>query len=266
MSLPDGRAPASRRKALIVGFVGLALALLLQALFVDGFSAAQRSASPLGVVAGIFAMLGLLGGLLIWSERIDPGAALAALGLAGSFLRGLVLAVLMILPALVGLLIFTKLDRLADDLWFNARAMPGFLLAMTLGAGFMEELAFRGFFFRQLRDGARYSFWIAALVTSALFGLVHVPGRLGMPLWDLLASVGVVICGGYFYCWLYEQWNRNLWLVICLHAVQNLMIWSLLVGGILEGWSWLVVLHAALFLWGWLLTRYRDRLIPWLAS
>src|SRR4051812_33495015 len=62
----------------------------------------------------------------------------------------------------------------------NRAALPGTLLAVTIGAGFGEETLFRGFLFAQLRKvigrGVAASIGIVA-VTSAWFALAHYPGQ-----------------------------------------------------------------------------------------
>lgn len=74
-----------------------------------------------------------------------------------------------------------------------------------------EELVFRGFLFRSLRNWR--GFWPAALITGALFGAVH---GASAPAVDLLplAFLGVLLCAIY-------QWSGSLYPCIALHAINN---------------------------------------------
>jgi uncharacterized protein len=78
----------------------------------------------------------------------------------------------------------------------------------------VEELLFRGFIFRAIRDVA--GTWIAVAVSAALFGLLHAanPGSM------LFSSVAIALEAGVLLAVAYAATNR-LWLPIGIHAGWN---------------------------------------------
>jgi membrane protease YdiL (CAAX protease family) len=83
-----------------------------------------------------------------------------------------------------------------------------FLLVGILGPLY-EETLFRGFFFSWMRN--RWSFWPAAIFSSALFGIFH----LNIPQGVSAFILGLALA------WLFEK-SRSLWPSIMLHVVTNL--------------------------------------------
>ena len=81
-------------------------------------------------------------------------------------------------------------------------------------APFVEELFFRGFFYRALRS--RYSIAAAAIVDGTIFGLIHFSfeGAEGLLILPPLALLGVI------FCLVYER-TKSLWAVIGMHAFNN---------------------------------------------
>lgn len=99
----------------------------------------------------------------------------------------------------------------------NAAALPGALYLILIGAGFGEEIFFRGFLFERLGRllGARWPAKAATvLVTSLWFGLDHlqVQGLAGM---EQALIVGLV------FGTIYAVTGR-LWLLIAAHAAFDL--------------------------------------------
>ena len=80
------------------------------------------------------------------------------------------------------------------------------LLAVFSGVG--EEVFFRGFIFAGFRQ--RYGWQKAALISSAIFGVLHLQ-LLAIPLLSLL---------GYIFAYLYHRTN-SIWLPILLHFLVN---------------------------------------------
>ena len=102
----------------------------------------------------------------------------------------------------------------------------GRLFYGTVQAGFFEEWLFRAFAFGLLVQLARMRLWPAAMLTGAIFGLVHLRGYTPTALaeqWGGLVFIGV---GGAMYAWLFWRWRWNLWVVIGLHTFMNLW-WEL---------------------------------------
>jgi hypothetical protein len=100
--------------------------------------------------------------------------------------------------------------------------VPALSVGLSLGliGPFAEELLFRGFLFRQARDWAGLPFWIAATLSSLLFGIGH--WSQGDTLATSLQAGAVSFVGGVLFCWLVERWG-SLWPAILLHAGMDLL-------------------------------------------
>jgi len=98
-------------------------------------------------------------------------------------------------------------------------------------APFVEELFFRGFFYRALRT--RYPIVLAALVNGVIFGLIHFgfDGADGLLILPPLAFLGVI------FCLVYEK-TKSLWSVVGMHAFNNTVAFSAQVD---DGWKMAVV-------------------------
>jgi membrane protease YdiL (CAAX protease family) len=119
--------------------------------------------------------------------------------------------------ALVVIGLTVAIAALAGDFHLVAWQGFGWGVAMTacsaLFAGMVEEIVMRGLLFRFLEIAAGR--WIALLVTSSLFGLIH----LANPDAGVMAAIGTGAMGmllgaGYLA-------TRRLWLPIALHAGWN---------------------------------------------
>jgi membrane protease YdiL (CAAX protease family) len=87
-------------------------------------------------------------------------------------------------------------------------------LAVSVGAGVVEELLFRGVIFRIIE--ASLGTWIALVISAALFGLVH----LGNPNASWLAAAAISLEAGIMLAAAYVL-TRRLWLPIGIHAAWN---------------------------------------------
>jgi membrane protease YdiL (CAAX protease family) len=96
----------------------------------------------------------------------------------------------------------------------------GALLVIVV-APVCEEIFFRGFLFRVLRN--RVSFWIAAAIDGVLFGLVH----------GVNAAFPVLVVLGIILCWVYER-SGTLFATIAIHATNNVIAYG---GTTHHGWA-----------------------------
>ena len=104
----------------------------------------------------------------------------------------------------------TELPRTQDLFRFGDSPIDIFLLALlvTIAAPLAEETFFRGFLLQGL--ARRFSFWPAAVLTSAAFALAHVWWQLYLPIFVL----------GLAFAWLFWR-TGSLWAPIAAHATIN---------------------------------------------
>jgi membrane protease YdiL (CAAX protease family) len=81
-------------------------------------------------------------------------------------------------------------------------------------APFVEELFFRGFFYRALRT--RYPIALAATIDGLVFGLIHFNFEGA----DALLILPPLVFLGVIFCLVYEK-TKSLWAVIGMHAFNN---------------------------------------------
>jgi len=164
--------------------------------------------------AGSAALLGVRRRGLTWAEfglrPFNPAWLLAALALAAAILplRGLAAYAAEALRGTNSNDIQLRMDLIAPS-----GPLPLNFVVTLLGAGVLapiaEELYFRGLIFRWFR--ARFNFWVAVVVSSAIFAAGHAD------------SVGVVASSfvlGLLLAAVYDR-SRSLWLSIAIHAVNN---------------------------------------------
>jgi membrane protease YdiL (CAAX protease family) len=124
-----------------------------------------------------------------------------------------------------GAVFHAKEEKLLETLGANESTLLLLLSALLtcVIAPIGEEFLFRGFIFTALRNwrGA----WTAAVITGALFGLVHVGSA---PALDLVPLAGL----GFGLCLLYRA-TGSLYPCIAAHALNNSLAF-----GSLENWSW----------------------------
>ncbi len=114
-----------------------------------------------------------------------------------------------------------KLDtEQTQDLGFTATATNNELILIFISLvvlpPLIEEIIVRGFLFSGLRS--KLSFWVAAVISSGLFGLAHLlGGENGSAIW--IATIDTFILGMAL-AYLREK-TGSLWAPIGLHALKN---------------------------------------------
>lgn len=137
--------------------------------------------------------------------RLVPAAGLVALTLVGFYAVSAAWTVLVDPQA--------EQDTLAA---LGADETPALLVASAIlvvaVAPLAEELFFRGFFYRALRN--RLSVPAAVTAVSLLFGAIHYTGPRTLALLPMLALLSAL------FCLLYER-TGSLWPAVALHTVNN---------------------------------------------
>ncbi|MEF9962658.1 MAG: type II CAAX endopeptidase family protein [Erysipelotrichaceae bacterium] len=121
------------------------------------------------------------------------------------------------------ILLFTKNQMSMNQIGVeqSLKATPVLIVFATLiFAPIVEEGVFRGAVFRPLRS--KYSFYTAAIVSSLLFGFIHIYQSLlngnFNDLWYLLSYSFV----GFFTCRVYEK-TENIYSAMLFHLLNNLL-------------------------------------------
>jgi membrane protease YdiL (CAAX protease family) len=132
----------------------------------------------------------------------------ALLELVGGLGIGAGLIALSIL--LLWLFEFYKVDSLNDvSELFATRHLP-----LSLGAGFLEELAFRAILFRIVEE--KLGSWIALFISSLFFGVVHIVN----PNATLFSSLAIAVEAGILLGAAYIL-TRRVWFAVGIHIAWN---------------------------------------------
>jgi membrane protease YdiL (CAAX protease family) len=229
-------------RALLVGVVtNLLLAQVLVAALAFIALGVTNADDPATVYVGIIGDIAWLGFMLVWLARWHPGwrerigivagrrgLRDAAVGFGGGLLLYPIIAIAIAVPltylfqTLSGSSATTP-DQLPAHL-NTPQTIASAVLAIVV-APVVEELYFRGIVFRSLRD--RHGFWVGALVSGVIFGLVHyVPA----PWQDSMLLQAIMVFTGIALAWIYER-RGNLVADIAAHMAFNtigivLIIWA----------------------------------------
>jgi len=150
-------------------------------------------------------------------EKDNP---LSYLGLRHNFKKGLRWVSWVSLVFI--LYFFLNLTVLKNDIDFQI----GFndWLNTILLVGITEEIVFRGFLLRKLMD--TYKFWIANIITSLLFVIIHFPIWLYGGLFEfpyIVSAIVQVFLLSIGFGFVYKK-TSSLWSVIMIHSLYNLLV------------------------------------------
>jgi membrane protease YdiL (CAAX protease family) len=193
----------------------------------------------------------LLGAALLGSRlAAGRGRTLAALGLRGPVLRGLIFA------AIAGAPMWLMAPRIGHGFEVSLATARSVLLMP-----FVEEVFFRGLLvvIPVALGGVR--FWPAAIAAGLLFGSVHLPWDSSLG-WGHAPVFAVTAAGGIWYAWLCRCFSWNLWATIALHAVMNGTWAVFLVADDAAGGLWANVARAATIAVGTVLALRARRAVP----
>ena len=142
---------------------------------------------------------------------IKSWSVFKGLGVHLSPLRAIIISLIFTAPMLIGGFLFFE---------FSPSRSFDNLIAGSLGAGFFEELYFRGFLF-----GMVYRYTRLGFLTSIVLGaLIFASGHLyqSSELAEVVGIFAITFMGAFLFAWLFVEWNYNLWIPIWLHTFMNL--------------------------------------------
>jgi uncharacterized protein len=178
----------------------------------------------------LVASLYLIAPLVVWGASWVDGVSFSDYGLDWeltvllSLGKGLGLGILSLLALFIGQWILGCLDWQVENLQRLGRPLlPVLLIALWLGL--IEELVFRGFLINELQQ--HYSLWIAAVLSSIIFALLHLlwEQKDTLPQLPGLGLMGIVLVlarwadnGSLGLAWgLHAGW---IWGLACLDAAE----------------------------------------------
>lgn len=180
----------------------------------------DRVAALLGSTRGEagLAVCALVVALALVAERLLTGAGLRqgarALGLARPTASALGAAVALS----AALLAFYPLFSVATGATLALRADAAWLaIGMAAQGGIAEEVLFRGFLFRHVRQGR--SFWRAAWLAAVPFVAVHLLLFASLDFAVALAALLVSLSLSFPLAWLFDRAGGSIWPCALVHAV-----------------------------------------------
>jgi len=147
------------------------------------------------------------------------------------------LAVVFLVPVISAGLTILAINLLGGEILWEYQPLPivmaaPIFLIMFLTQALPEEYGWRGFALDRLQS--RWNALTASLVLGFLWGLWHLPLHFMTGTTQEIIPVAEFILkqmvGAIFYTWIYNNTNRNLFLMILLHAVWNVF------GGLVPYW------------------------------
>jgi membrane protease YdiL (CAAX protease family) len=188
--------------------------------FVVLWALLDRAAALLGSLRGEagLAVCAIVLGAAVVIERVvakrRPKQALEVLGLGAPDARAWWAS----LALVAALLCFYPLFAFAAHASLTLRpGAPALMLGMFAQGGIAEEVVFRGFLFRRLRE--RRGFWRAAVLASIPFAAVHAVLFFTLDFPVALASVLLALSLSFPLAWLFERSGGSIWPPAIVHAV-----------------------------------------------
>ena len=175
---------------------------------------------PRGITSAIIKIAIWVIPVMFLVKIMEKGNPLSNLGLRHHFKKGLKW-VGWVSFVFILYLIF-NLTVLKNDINFQI----GFndWLNTILLVGITEEIVFRGFLLRKLMD--TYKFWIANIMTSLLFVIIHFPIWLYDGLFEfpyIVSAIVQVFLLSIGFGFVYKK-TSSLWSVIMIHSLYNLVV------------------------------------------
>jgi uncharacterized protein len=228
------------------GFVGFVAALMLTVVVVVLISAAagmdaDDESATLVIVATLVQSVFFVGAALVFARSVAAprtwhfGLRRAPLWRTVGWATAGMIA-FYVLTAIYSVLVDPSAKQEVTDSLGADEGTLGLVVAglmVMVVAPFVEELFFRGFFYRALRT--RYPLVVAAIVDGLVFGVIHFDfeGADGLLLLPPLAFLGAI------FCFVYER-TGTLWSVIGMHAFNNAVAFSAQADDF-DGWQVAVV-------------------------
>jgi uncharacterized protein len=200
----------------ILAAIGL---LMIEALVVAAFDPELEGLGSKLAIQGLLAATLVAVGLAFSGFFSSPLSALRELGLRRFAASALGIAAVayiayIVFAAVYAALVQPEQDDVTRDLGFDEGGFGAIAAGVLIVAvaPVSEEVFFRGFMYGGLRR--KLPMWAAALISGAVFGLLHYTDPDSIGVVPQLAVLGVLLA------WLYER-TGSLWPPIVLHVINN---------------------------------------------
>ncbi|MBS1715492.1 MAG: CPBP family intramembrane metalloprotease [Armatimonadetes bacterium] len=167
------------------------------------------------VLPGVILVL-LIVEALLWKQ--PPLVAIKESGFIAPTQKGMLIGTIvsaLLLVGLAGIVMLMPGEKHMRQNW------PLALIGLLAQGGLAEELVFRGFLFRRLREGR--DFWRAALVSMFPFVLVHLYLFATMSFAVAAVALVVALLTSFPFAKLFEIGNGSIWPCVALHFTTHLI-------------------------------------------
>jgi membrane protease YdiL (CAAX protease family) len=208
----------------LAALVGILLVEAVAVTAIDGGSEDLSTAATL-VLQGALAITMVIVAL----AAANPGSGIAPaswLGLRRPIRRSVRISVIAYLvyigcAVVIGLLLQPDQEDVTRELGVDEGTAVAILagILIIVAAPISEEIFFRGFMFAGLRRST--PFWVAAAISSGIWGLFHYTGS---DSWGVILQLSVF---GVILAYLYER-TGSIWPTIAVHAFNNAVAFAVL--------------------------------------
>jgi membrane protease YdiL (CAAX protease family) len=148
-------------------------------------------------------------------DRVNP---IEYLKLRQNWKRGVVIGLVLSLINLLGsILRFGPPHLSPQTLTWNS------VISTSILIGFVEEIPYRGFMLQRFAE--TLGFWIATLISSLLFLIIHLPGWISLHLFKTSSAVSVFVFGVVMA--IVFKYSKSLWGPIIAHSTNDFIAFVL---------------------------------------
>jgi len=173
----------------------------------------------LGEATLTYALVNVSLRLLVWVlpvflylKFVDQANPIEFLKLRQNWKRGVLIGVVLSVINLLGSMLRFGVPHLSmHSLTWNS------VISTSILIGFVEEIPYRGFMLQKFTEA--FGFWIATLISSVLFLVMHLPGWISLHLFEISHAVTVFVFGVVMA--IVFRYGKSLWGPIITHSTND---------------------------------------------
>jgi len=173
----------------------------------------------LGNTTLLYAIVDITIRLLVWVlpvflflryiDHVDP---LEYLGLKQNWRKGVIIGIVFsLINFLASVIRYGTPHPSIESITWNS------ILSTSIFIGFVEEIPFRGFTLQKFE--AQYGFWVANVVSSILFLVIHLPGWVLFNQFNIINAISIFIFGALWA--ILFKYSKSLWGAIIAHSLND---------------------------------------------